>query len=142
MSGIFRRFRSLAHSDKLRFGAAVLLVPFLKVCLLTFGFKKTVKLLKLFPGRQARKSGNTVARYRDLVKLCYEIFPFNGLCLPISLTFWWMLRREGIETTLYFGANKIKENLTAHAWIEYRGIPITPDRDDNKKYHPLEIPIG
>lgn len=141
MANFFRQFRGLSYSNKWRFCGIVFFVPVLKLCLKLFGFKRTVNLLKRYSAEKPASGGNTIAHYKELGKLCYDFFPVDGMCLPVSLLFWRMLRQNGIETKLLFGTRKSGEKLTAHAWIECGGIPVTAGRDVNKKFKALEIPL-
>ena len=143
MTTSFRQFRGLAHPDKLRFCGIVFFVPVLKICLRVFGFNRVLTFLKsLLPAAAPRKTKKTIEPYRDLMKIYYRLFPATDVCLPISLIFWWMLRREGIETKLYFGMQKEQGNLLAHAWIEHDGIPVTADKNVRRKYKSFEVPLA
>ncbi len=45
-------------------------------------------------------------------------------CLPRSLLLGWLLRRRGVASQLRIGVKMNNGSLTAHAWVEYAGIPI------------------
>lgn len=55
--------------------------------------------------------------------------PVRATCLRQSLLLWWLLRRDGIETVVRVGVNRVDGTLNAHAWVELRGRPIN-DADD------------
>lgn len=46
--------------------------------------------------------------------------PWESVCLPQAVAGQWMLKRRGINATLYLGvakANDTSEKLSAHAWL-------------------------
>ncbi len=137
MLNFLRQFRGLSYSDKFLFLGLVLLVPIVKVCLRFFGFKRVADFFKhLTKTKLERTEANKkIERYNDLLKFFYRFFPLNGMCLPVSLIFWWLLRRQGFETELRFGTRKDnKAKLFAHAWIEYGGVPLEADENVKEKY--------
>jgi len=42
---------------------------------------------------------------------------------------WWLLRHDGIETVLRVGVNRDGGTIHAHAWLEYRGVPLNDGED-------------
>ncbi len=144
MKNIFRQFRGLSHSDKLRFLAIIFFVPVVKFGLKIFGFNRTADLLKkTLPPDEAseEKAAKEFARHHDLLKLFYRIYPYDGLCLPVALVFWWLLKREGVITDLHFGMRKKGAGLSAHSWIEYKGVALEGNGDVKKRYASLEISL-
>lgn len=144
MKSFFRQFRGLSHSDKLRFIAIVLLVPPVKIRLKIYGFNRTAeRLKKTRPPNQAseEKAAKEFARHRVLLKLFYRLYPYDGLCLPVSLVFWRLLKREGVATDLHFGVRKKGALLAAHSWIEYKGVALTAGDDVRERYESFEIPL-
>jgi hypothetical protein len=63
-------------------------------------------------------------------------------CLERSLTLWWLLRREGIEGELHFGARKSESRFEAHAWVELRGIVLNDSPTVHKHYARFDAPIA
>ncbi len=57
--------------------------------------------------------------------------PVRTTCLTRALVLSWMLRRQGVITTLRIGVARRDGTLTAHAWLETRGgtIPGLPGCD-------------
>jgi len=45
-------------------------------------------------------------------------------CLRRGLATQWLLGRRGIRTELRFGVRRDAGRLAAHAWLEYRGMPV------------------
>ena len=63
---------------------------------------------------------------------------YRAKCLPQSLTLWWLLRRQGIESDLRFGARKEGRQMEAHSWVEFRGIPLNESHDVYQRFSPFE----
>jgi len=63
---------------------------------------------------------------------------YSATCLPQSLTLWWLLRRQGIESDLRFGARKEAERMEAHAWVELDGVPLNDTLDVDQRFKPFE----
>jgi hypothetical protein len=53
--------------------------------------------------------------------------PYRGNCLQRSLTIWWLLRRQKIESDIRFGARREDGKFEAHAWVEFRGFVLNED---------------
>lgn len=64
--------------------------------------------------------------------------PYRAKCLPQSLTLWWLLRRQGIESQLRFGARKNARRMEAHAWVEFEGTPLNDSADVGERFKPFE----
>jgi hypothetical protein len=66
-------------------------------------------------------------------------------CLEQSVTLWWLLGRQGIESSLRVGVRKQADRLEAHAWVECSGVVLN-DRDDiHESYAPFDravIPVS
>ncbi len=59
---------------------------------------------------------------------CY-VFPWKATCLPQAIAAKFMLRRRGIDSTLYFGVMKENKELKAHAWLRVGDFIVTGERD-------------
>ena len=70
----------------------------------------------------------TNARLVDRVALRRMALP--ATCLHRSLTLWWLLRFQGLETQIRTGVRrKDPEGWDLHAWVEHNGIIINDDPD-------------
>jgi hypothetical protein len=58
-------------------------------------------------------------------------------CLSQALVLWWLLRRRGLDSGLRLGVRKSADRLSAHAWIEYRGLNLGPRPDASQSYTPF-----
>jgi hypothetical protein len=59
-----------------------------------------------------------------LVDVAANLHPAPMLCLARSLTLVRLLARRGIATELKLGVRLEKQNLQAHAWVEWQGRPL------------------
>ena len=53
--------------------------------------------------------------------------PIHTTCLDRSRALYSMLRAHGCPAELRIGAHRENETLTAHAWVEYDGVPLLDD---------------
>lgn len=58
--------------------------------------------------------------------------PWRAVCLPQAVTAKTMLRRRGIDSTLYLGVSR-EEGLKAHAWLRVGSFIVT-GRGEMPKY--------
>jgi hypothetical protein len=63
---------------------------------------------------------------------------FHTNCLERALVLAFLLRRRGIAAELRFGARKEAAGLEAHAWVEYRGVPLDEDLGEHRHFLPFE----
>jgi hypothetical protein len=63
---------------------------------------------------------------------------FHTNCLERALVLAFLLRRLGIAADLRFGARKQAARLEAHAWVEYRGVPLDEDLGEHRHFLPFE----
>jgi hypothetical protein len=59
-------------------------------------------------------------------------------CLDQSLVLRWLLRRQGIDARIVFGARKEDGQIEAHAWVECQGIAVNEDGDVCRYFPPFE----
>jgi hypothetical protein len=56
---------------------------------------------------------------RRSIAVARRRLPFATTCLHRAIAAHWMLRRRGVNTTLYYGvARTPADGLTAHAWVQ------------------------
>lgn len=132
----FRQFRAMKKKDRKIFMRIAFIVPCLEIGLRLLGFNRLLHLLHGFTSVKVFDLSHTkeVERHRRLVFLFYNNFPFAGRCLARSLTLWFLLKRMGIKTDLRLGMRKEDGDLKAHAWVEYKGKPITIDPEVQQSY--------
>jgi len=63
---------------------------------------------------------------------------YGGKCLEQSLVLHWLLRRQGINARILFGARKEDEQMQAHAWVEVNGESLDEETDGHRQFSPFE----
>jgi hypothetical protein len=72
-----------------------------------------------------------------LVRAAANHGPYRANCLEQSLVLWCLLKRNGLESEIRFGARKEDDELQAHAWVECLGIALNEDRGVEERYAPF-----
>ncbi len=65
-----------------------------------------------------------VARVGWAISVAAQHLPWRPVCLPQAITAQWMLRRRGIPSTLYLGADPA-QSYDAHAWVRAGATIVT-----------------
>lgn len=96
------------------------------LCTLAGVLLRVLKFRRLAPhlGRHMAVSpaDHDAARGAELARIQWAIgaaarhLPWHPVCLPQAVTAQWMLRRRGIPSTLYLGADPSR-GYDAHAWV-------------------------
>ena len=81
---------------------------------------------------------NQIHKTARLVEAAGKYGPYRAKCLPESLTLWWLLRRQGIESRVRLGARKNGRRMEAHAWVEFEGTPLNDSADVEQRFKPFE----
>jgi hypothetical protein len=68
--------------------------------------------------------------------------PYRGNCLSQSLTLWWLLLGQGIQSDLRIGVTSPPGRFEAHAWIEYDGAVINDRPDIGLLFRKFDRPIN
>lgn len=64
-------------------------------------------------------------------------------CLPRSLVLWHFLRDRGGSAEIRLGVAKLDDGrLSAHAWVEFDGLPLNENLDLFERYAVLPMPAG
>jgi hypothetical protein len=129
---------------------ALLLLPVNRLSLRLLGFNRWSGILANWaPGTEhptssgplAEAANATIAaQSRQTAKIvnwasCYGIF--GGNCLQRSLTLWWILRRQGINSGLKIGARLNHGQIEAHAWVECFGAVLNDGEDVASRFPPF-----
>jgi hypothetical protein len=143
----YARFFSLSSNERSALVAAALLVPAIHGAIALSGARRTFLALQLLPrGKNAtgpadRDAQRRIVTAREAVWTAARRGPVGGNCLSQSMALWYLLRRQGIETTLRIGVRKEEHELLAHAWLEIGGLPLNDRADVKTRYVPFEGPI-
>jgi transglutaminase superfamily protein len=58
-------------------------------------------------------------------------------CLDQSLVLGWLLRRQGVDARILFGARKEDNQMEAHAWVEVGGMGVSDDEGEHQRFRTL-----
>ena len=136
----WRKFWRLSRFERRLFIESLLLLPLSGLALRLISFKRLQSFLThLAPANQSSKEMAQIARITNvMVQAAARHGAYRATCLPQSLTLWWLLRRQGIESDLRFGARKEAGCMEAHAWVELGGIPLNETFDVDQRFKPFE----
>lgn len=128
------QFFALSPHDRLLFLQGIVLLPLtaLGLCCLGLncwwtglnGLARWSRDNAQVSNRLALPMGEQVMRTQQMLQLATRHGPYAGNCLSRSLTLWWLLRRQGIESDLRIGVRSVAGCFGAHAWVEYQGSPV------------------
>jgi hypothetical protein len=118
---------------------AMVLLPCVRMLLWTLGYRRTMRLLSARVQQPGQGNGtavpNPVAEIASAVTAVARLAPFRSRCLARSITIWWLCRRRGFDTDVLIGvAPPEGAHLPAHAWVEYRGVPLNDTPDVRTRY--------
>ncbi len=148
---IWSKFRQLQASERLLLAQALLLLPLAALLVRLAGFQRAQGLLarwtRLRPAHQEERlllrQGRRVAYVVDGAA---RYGPFRATCLPRSLVCWWLLRHQGIDTSLHIGVRKSpSDQLEAHAWVERHGQVLNDYGNVRERYQAFAravVPTG
>jgi hypothetical protein len=117
----------------------MVLLPCVRVLLWTLGYRRTMRLLSTRVQHPRQGTGTAVpdpvAEIASAVTAVARLAPFRSRCLARSITIWWLCRRRGFDTDVLIGvAPPEAGRLPAHAWVEYRGVPLNDTPDVRTRY--------
>jgi hypothetical protein len=141
------RVLGLPAGDRWRLFVAAVGLPVNALAVRLFGLRRWMELL----ARSARRSGGGLGPEAELrrvletgrvVGIASRHAPYHGNCLSRSLTLWWLLLRQGIESDLRIGVTLTPGHFEAHAWIEHRSMVINDRPDVGRRYRTFDRPIN
>lgn len=117
---------------------AMVLLPVIALGLRMRGFRVTQAALQNFwiPS-QIQGSGDESERVALALRMVNAAARYGwarASCLEKSLALWWLLRREGIASSVRIGARKASAKFEAHAWVERHGIALNEPDDAHRHY--------
>jgi hypothetical protein len=143
------KLRALGPDERRLLARCLVLIPWVVLGLRLFGLRRTKSMLER--GLSAAGSalrpdpGEAEARARTVARVAGIAAgrgPVRATCLRRSLLIWWLLRREGIEAEIRIGVRRDGEELSAHAWVEHRGIPLGEPGDLDARYERFDRDFG
>lgn len=121
---------------------ALWLLPASVLGLRVFGWRRWQKCLERW-GRIGSEcpARDTAERLRQSIAVMETVQNhglLGGNCLPRSLTLWYLLRRQGLDSQLCLGVRRINGIFNAHAWLEYQGQPLNDTPDVRQRFAVFE----
>jgi hypothetical protein len=123
------------------FFRASVLLPLISASLRIRGFRATQAALQGFsiPSKTEERAGAQAmdaGRVQMAVRMVNAAarYGLGSTCLEKSLTLWWLLRRDGIVSSLRIGARKASGKFEAHAWVERDGAALNEPGAQHRHY--------
>lgn len=145
----WRRFWNLPGPERGTFLWAQALLPLTAIALRLVGFARwRAALARLAPVEQRAFTGleeHSIERALDtarMVQAASRYGSLRGTCLEQSLVLWWLLRRQGIDSSLRIGVRKQASELEAHAWVELGSVVLNDSGELHRHYVPFDRAIS
>ena len=121
---------------------AAVLLPLISLSLRIRGFRATQQSLQSFSfsSKIEKRLPENVAdgeRVRLTVRMVNAAVRHGwgrSTCLEKSLALWWLLRRQGIASSVRIGARAGAGKLEAHAWVECEGVALNEPGGEHRHY--------
>jgi hypothetical protein len=141
----WRELRRLSRRERGLLAQALVMIPLTALALRVVGLGRWRSALgHLTPARRppgarpAPDFENLPRITARMVRVAAAHGLSTGNCLSQSLVLWWLLRRQGIEGELKFGARKGGAALEAHAWVELASVALNDGDDVRARFTPFE----
>lgn len=124
-----RQFLALPALERRTLGAALIGLPLCGLGLRLRGLGMAETLSTPHPGREP-PSGALLDQARQIARgiaIAARHGPYRASCLERSLLLCRMLRRRGMPCALRIGAESVRGDLLAHAWVECNGVVLDDD---------------
>lgn len=116
------KFQQLSRAERFLLAQALFLLPLNVLGLRVLGFRRWQSVLERLLTKPSNTANVIIAQGIARVVNIAAAQMFRNVCLPRSMTLWWMLGRRGIASELHIGVRKEADIFTAHAWLECQGI--------------------
>ena len=134
-----RRFSVLEPAARSLFLRAMFLLPLVSLSLRWRGFRATQASLQGLLCLANSERGSALLPERTtltahLVNSADRHGFVHSSCLAKSLTLWWLLESQGIQSQLRIGIRKGNEKFEAHAWVERDGVALNEPEQHHRHY--------
>lgn len=133
----WQKFQQLSWAETFLLAQALLLLPINVLGLRVLGFRRWQSVLEHRLTNQRTDADVTTAQGIARVVNIAAAQMFRAVCLPRSMTLWWMLGRRGIASELRIGVRKEADIFTAHAWLECQGIILNDSAEVRTDFTPF-----
>ena len=132
-----RKLLALSSQEAWLLAQAAVLLPAVRLALKFATVAQLQNLVDraLRTPRRLKTSPQATAR---MVRIAASRGLYQFKCLDQSLVLRWLLRRQGVDARIVFGARKEDQQMEIHAWVEVDGVTIGEDDDVNHRFLPLE----
>ena len=138
----------LSRHERIALVASIALLPAARLLLWCVGFARAAAVFgrlanpaaRADAARLSRADGDAlaIATFR-MVRLAARWTVCGTNCLPRSLVLWTLLRRQGLEPSLRFGARKHGGDFEAHAWLELGTLVLDTESADHLPFAPFVV---
>jgi hypothetical protein len=142
------KFSALARGERRLLIDAFFLLPAIHLGLRLLGYSRLLQVIETLAPLRATASGvagqDPLMRARKIariVAIAAARGAYKATCLRRSLALLWLLRREGIESTIRFGVRTSGGRLEAHAWVECHGMVVNDAPDVRDRYPTLQTTL-
>ncbi len=112
---------------------AVVWLGIARASVLAMPYRKVVSRLSLWdqvlPSPDPEEARDAITRVTWAIATVGRHTPWESNCLARAIAAKVMLRRRGLESTLYLGVRPGAESLTAHAWLGHHRSVLIGDGD-------------
>ena len=131
--GKYRTWRRFSESERTTARLAWCLLPMIALSIKWAGLTHTMRWLRRRIDKAASPADTVSAEYAAsaarLVPLMASYSPVKAVCLAQSVTLWFLLARQGIESAVRIGVANESGVFGAHAWVDMNGTVLL-DRPD------------
>ena len=132
------QFRALSYAEQYTLLVAAACIPLFWVGLWLLGLSRVqVWLLRSPVASRELMTLQDMQAIGKLVNIAASHTIGAGTCLTRSLLLWWLLLRRGIESQVRIGVSLTEGVLTAHAWVEFEGVPVNDQPDVSVQFLPF-----
>jgi hypothetical protein len=133
-------FIRLPRDRRLLFAQAWSLSLVFPIVLRVGGLASTMRRLERLRPAETLPDDAEIRRFANVVDAAARRAWPPATCLTRSVVLARLLAKRGIQTSLRIGVDPRQGQYLAHAWVEYRGVPINDAMDVGARYLDFEIP--
>ncbi len=134
LSALARTARTLPARQWVMIAEAVLMLLIARICLLLFRFRtlasrfgESTDVAAPLPEHRTTADAQTAKMLGQSVAIAARRVPFRAVCLQQALAAALMLRRRGLQASVFFGvspADAEHSELKSHAWVRSGAVKV------------------
>ena len=132
--------RKISAIDWWLFGKAWILLLLTDVGLRLLSYQRVSEWIMSPVDESMISSGDIdkiIIQSKDAVKRASRNHIYKMTCLRRSLVLQRLIATQGVQTELRFGIQREEGDLKGHAWLEYRGRPVSEPETITESFAPL-----